>query len=265
MNHMGESKPPIDGPTVHWSTTDLTESFIFIRRIPRPYLHGLYGIQSSHEANEYIATFENDIREVFGDILPRNSRIVPRFYQVPPDAGPETDFIFTLAENLNSIVQTIETYLSLGAMLATFFGIRRRRDREIEPPFSEAATGEMYTGVRMVEAMCLFHAYSTYCDPATHPSIGIASFSRSVHVGDVDHPAPSVQYTITITIGASRYIYVTRATAEVVDHFRIEESKTVGLPRPNWLEPETGYLGDTVTQLPDRVLKGVTSDSRGSE
>jgi hypothetical protein len=261
---MDKSKQLIDGRTVHWSDTDLTDAFVFIRRVPRPYHHGLYGMRPSKEADDYLATFEKDIRETFGNLVPFSNELRPRFYQVPPDAGPDTDFIFTLAANVDSVIQTLETYLSLGAMLIEFFRLRKRRDADVEHRYDKAYPGGMYTGVRMLESMCLYHAHSRYYDPKRHPALTVTSYSRSVHVGDVDHPAPNVQYTTTVSVGSARYVYVTQANAEVLEHFRIEGTELIGLPRPNWLDPETGYLGDRVTQLPTRTLGSVPGDSTNS-
>lgn len=262
---MDRSKQLISGRTVHWSDTDLTDAFVFIRQVPRPYLHGELGMRPSKEADDYLATFEKDIRETFGKLMPPSTELRPRFYQVPPDAGPDTDFIFTIASNIDTVVQTLETYLSLGAMLAAFFELRRKRDDEIENRHAEAYPGGTYTGVRMLESMCLYHAHSNYYDPKKHPALSVASYSRSVHVGDVDHPAPDVQYTITVSVGSARYVYVTQANAEVLDHFRIEGIEMIGLSRPNWLDPEMGYLGDRVTQLPKRTLGEVSGESTNPE
>jgi hypothetical protein len=261
---MDKLEPLIDGPTVHWSNTDLTDGFVFMRRVPRPYLDGLYGILPSAEAEDYLTTFTKDIRDTFSELVPLDSEFRPTFYQVPPAAGPDTDFIFTLASNFDSVIQTLETYLSLGAMLVKFFEIRKRRDDQIEGRYDEASPGGTYTGVRMLESMCLYHTHSHYYDPKRHPALKVTSYSRSVYVGDLDHPAPGVQYTITVSVGSVGYVYVTQANADVLDHFRIEGTEVMGLPRPNWLDHEIGYLGDRVTRLPTRTLEAVPRDSTNS-
>lgn len=264
---MDKSKPLLDGPSISWSDSDLTDALVFARRLPDPFLDGLYGVRpnKTDEAAAYLAEFESDIQEIFGGLVPLGTEISPKYYQVPPDAGPDTDFIFTLFANVDSVIQTLETYLSLGAMLIGFFGLRKKRDNEVETRYDQGYPSGMYTGVRSLEAMCLYHAHSNYYDAKRHPALRVASYARSVHVGDVDHPAPNVQYTITISMGSIRYVYVTQANAEVLEHFRIEGDALIGLPRPNWLDPENDLLGDRVTQLAPARLEVDAEDSTTAE
>ncbi len=250
---MADRPPMIDGPVVHWSDTDLTDSLAFMRAVPKPYLDGLYGIRESDAARTYMETFAEDIHAMFGEYLDTSRRVRPRTYQVPPDAGPDTDFIFTILENFDAVVQTLETYLSLGGQIIQFVALRKRHDDEVDNRFDSTYSGGMYMSIRAMEAMCLHHAHSTYYRTGDRRHIQLKSYSRSVHIGAVDHPAPSVQYTVTVSIGRDTYVYVTQANGEVLEHFKIEKGEPIGLPRPNWLDPEGGYLGDQVTILPDRT------------
>ncbi|CAA9547725.1 MAG: hypothetical protein AVDCRST_MAG43-807 [uncultured Thermomicrobiales bacterium] len=240
------------GRAITWSDHDLTDALVFMRRIPTPYVDELYGIKNREGFAAYMKTFEDDVTEILGPILAGKDslEIKSNLYQVPPDSGPYIDFVVTLAGDVDTIVQTVDAYISMGDLLIQFFRTRKARDEAVDEGADPWGRAYMYSGIRTLESMCLYHAHSSYYDPKRHPALRVESFSRGVHVGAVDHPAPGVQYTINVRIGVESYVYVTRADGHVIDHFKINDGKVTGLPRPDFLGDDSDLPSDEARGVP---------------
>lgn len=231
-----ELASPID-----WHPHNLTNSLVIMSPIPSQFLDPLYGIKKPEEFGWYLRTFQNDIVEVLGrEVIDDPSGKPPAsYYLVPPAAGPYTDFIFAIASDVHSFIQSIDAYIALGGTLIQLLQRRKRRDKDLEEdnPYRRRGT---YVGLRAVEAMCLHHAHELYYDPSRHPQIKIESYSRGEHVGAVDHPSAGTHYVVTIHIGSANFVYVASADCKVIEHFKVEGARTVGLERPNWLAGTSG-------------------------
>lgn len=228
------------GNPIDWSPNDLTNTLAVMRRVPSRYLDPLSGVHDEPGFYDYVQTFQDDIIEILGPSTVDDPAGRPRasYYLIPPAAGPYTDFILLIADNINTVVQSIDAYVWIGEALIQLARRRKARDEELDEEFDFGHRSSMYGGLRVLESMCLYHAHSSYYDPSRHPALRIESFSRGEYVGAVDHPTPGVQYTINVRIGVDSYVYVTRADGQVVEHFKVTDGKVTGLSRPNWLEDE---------------------------
>ncbi|MGN6484607.1 MAG: hypothetical protein ACTHMX_09395, partial [Thermomicrobiales bacterium] len=178
--------------------------------------------------------------------------IRPSYYLVPPAAGPYSDFIFTLARDFNSVVNSLDAYISLGSVLIPLILKRRRRDKDLEKPSgSPVWRAGVYVSLRVAESMCLYHAHEHYYDSKRHPRITLNSYSRGEHVGALDHPSQGTHYGISVHVGRKTFVYVMSATCNVFEHFSIENGEMVGLARPKWPEDDDAYSVETI-KYPDQ-------------
>jgi hypothetical protein len=189
------------------------------------------------EFEAYITQWQHDVAEFLGPQFetPQESPPPFNFYLKPPASGPHTDFIFTLAENIDAVIQSIDAYLGTGQAL---IGLARRRKEREDPNDEKSGICDrptyLYTTVRGIETMCLYHAYHTYYKPDNHPKIELQATTRDTWNGSVVHPTPGVQYTIGIRIGQSHYLYIVTADARPVEHFMIRDGAVEGLELPDW-------------------------------
>lgn len=211
--------------------------------IPSRYFSPLYGVSDTEGFDTYIREWQGDIAELLGPMFNGFPSGPPPFsyYLTVPAAGPYADFVFTIAQHIDAVVQTVDAYLSLGGGLIAL--ARRRKEREA-PYRDEAANWDrrpyLYSGLRGIEAMCLFHAHQNYYDASIQPQIEVQSSTRGEPRGSARIPAPIVQYTIDITIGHAHYIYVMRADGRPVEHFVLKGETMEGLDVPDWFEERVG-------------------------
>jgi hypothetical protein len=121
------------GRPVDWSGNDLTDSLAIMQPIPRAYFDPLYE-RKDPEFLEYLNDFRNDIRSAVDSsgLDGFSEEFRPSYYLVPPAAGPYSDFVFTLAQDFNSVVNSIDAYISLGSVLIPLILKRRRKDKDID-------------------------------------------------------------------------------------------------------------------------------------
>lgn len=244
MNHDGFGL----GRPVDWSGNDLTDSLAIMQPIPKMHFDPLLD-RRDPEFFSYLAEYERDIREAIesSGLDGFSKELKPSYYLVPPAAGPYSDFIFTLARDFNSVVDSIDAYVSLGSVLIPLILKRRRRDRaDTEQSGARFWRTGSYVSLRMAEAMCLYDSHERYYDPHRHPRMTVESYSRGEHVGALDHPSQGTHYCIAVRIGRVEYVYIMSATCEVYEHFSFDGGKIIGLARPKWPENEDSYSVETV-------------------
>lgn len=218
---------------------DMTNSLAVMSPIPRRFADQFGGVRDLDGFDAYITEWQQDIAELLGPYLePPQSGPPPfNFYLIPPAAGPYTDFIFTLAQDVHTVIQNLDGYIGLGGALTA---LARRRKERGDPDADRGVAWErptyFYGSLRDLEAMCLYHAFQTYYDPGKHPKVEIQATSRGEFLGSVIHPTPRVQYTIKIRMGRNDFVYVVTADGRAVDHFAIRRGKLEGLTLPDWFE-----------------------------
>ena len=87
--------------------------------IPYEFLDPLYGIKNEDGFRKYVDEWESDIVDILGPAFDRFPEGPPhfKFYMIPPAAGPDTEIIFELAKHFDAVVQSIDAYIGLGALL----------------------------------------------------------------------------------------------------------------------------------------------------
>jgi len=237
---------PIDGG-------DISSSVSVMQFVPDRFINPLEGPANEEQFAAYVGQFQADLLATIPPQFIQTPDGLPRvsYYLRPPAAGPYLDLIFQLAQDFNAVVQTMSPYLEIGAALVEFLHLRKQRDEK-------AAVDQQhkpYLPVRMVEAICLHDAYERYYDASRHPAITLTSYSRAWYAGNVEHPLDYTQYVVTIKVGKTRYVYVVRATCDVVEHFKIEGGAIVGLENPHWYGDYSYFHDGTISQQETRVFR----------
>lgn len=247
---------------------DVSKTVAIMAPIPVRYfdpLDGLVnGVTDPEGFERYIQEWQADIVEILGPAFDEFPLGPPRFSYYPtlPAAGPYTDIIFTLVENAHTFIQSFEAYLAIGSALIEL--AKRRREREA-PHVDEQAYWDrrpyLYSGLRGIEAMCLYHARQNYYDASVHPDIDVQSSTRGVRLGTAKLPTPDVQYTIDVRFGHDHFIYVIRADGRPLEHFAVLDGVLEGLDVPDWFEERSdwGQTGRAERAVP--ILKPTRNPS----
>lgn len=216
---------------------DMTNSLAVMSPIPRRFADEFGGVRDWDGFDAYITEWQQDIADLLSPYIDTEQDGPPpfNFYLIGSAVGPHTDFIFTLAKGVHSVVQNLDGYIGLGGALIAL--AHRRKERE-EPHDDRSVAWErptyFYGCLRDLEAMCLYHAFRTYYDPGKHSKVEIQATSRGEFLGSVIHPTPRVQYTIKVWIGRTDFVYVVTADGRAVDHFAMRRGKLEGLTLPDW-------------------------------
>jgi hypothetical protein len=237
-----ESDPAEKGAAVQlqnpigWHPDDISNAIAVIRTIPRDFVDSVNGLTDEAGFHDYIEQFQRDLLQAIPSTYISEADGLPyaSYYLVPPAAGPYLEVIFRLAEDVNSVVQTLDAYIGPGLSLAEFLRVRRQRDDTLEGESHPRLRDYPFVTIRCAEALCLHHAHRHYYDPERHPRLRVDSYARNVFIGTVERPVADVQYVITVTIGQVGFLYVMRADCRVLEHARIERGMLVGLPKPDW-------------------------------
>ncbi len=254
-----------DNPRKHqYWPDDMSDVLSVMSPIPNPALWGdLPPITQHWEGmDSFLADWETDLRESFGPVLGDSLNDVEfNYYLRPPAAGPYVDFIYTLAENINWIVQNTGNYIALGGALVSFAKSRRSRlNPDTSPNVFRSEQTYFYTTARGIEAMCLYHAVQTYDLGNGESRLQISSTSRKIFNGSVSHPLPGVTFTVSIRSGDLRYVYVVDANARVSEHFVVEPNQIRGLPLPDWFDEQQDWDVFVSTDLPSLDLGPVSTE-----
>lgn len=211
----------------------------------------------------YVAEWQEDLIEAFGSNFGDLNGQPPEFnfYLKPPAAGNYTEFIFTLAGNVDAVIQSVGAYVGVGDALIRL--ARRRRDRDdpdherngiYDPPIY------LYTTVRGIEAMCLHHAVHHYYDPVEHPSIDLKTTTRNEHVGSAQHPSPGLRCSVVVSMGQDQYVYIVDANARAVEHFLLSSEGIRGLPLPDWFGDREDWDPYQTEDIDPIIPEGLPAD-----
>ena len=241
---------------------DMTDALAVMAPIPVGLSTAFGGVADLEMFGSYIDQWEEDVRASFGSDFWESLNQSPEFnfYLKPPAAGPYTDFVFTVVENVNAIVQTIDAYVWIGEALVAL--ARRRKEHELPVPdeFSEPPV-YLYTTIRGFEGLCLQHAHSRYYEPGRHPKISVRSTTRGEFFGSAQHPSAGVKYTVVVQIGKVDYFYVGSADARAFEHFSQADGEIHSLPIPDWFDERKPWQADGMEDVPPIPLgnAGATS------
>lgn len=216
---------------------DLTDALAIMAPIPvrlRP-------VRDNEEFDRYVRVWQDGVLEILGPVLPSVAPVYNN-YQVPPAANEYVEFIFMLAENINVVVQTLDGYLGAGS---AFIELAKRRKTREDPDNQTSPWDRktfFYAPPRVIESMCFYHAYVNYYDNKSRPAIDVEFSSRGVFAGSAAHPSRDVQYTVSVTIGKTYYVYIVTADARVLEHFRLNKGRMVPLTLPDWFQERDDEL-----------------------
>ena len=243
---------------------DMTDVLSVMSPIPNPDIYGDFPADSSYwsDFDSFLVDWELDLRESFSPILgDRIDDLEFNYYLRPPAAGPYIDFIYTLAENIDWIVQKAGGYIGVGGALIAF--AKKRRSR-LNPEGANAGVRDnrtyFFTTARGIEAMCLYDAFHKVGISEREARFHISTTSRQAWNGSAQHPLPGVTYTIAILLGVKQFIYVVDANGRAFEHFVIENCRIQGLPLPDWLGEREGWDPFKSTDLPSLDLGDAVPD-----
>ena len=234
---------------------DLSNAIALVLPIPANIIDPLYGVDAP-AFDRFITEVQQDIvRFVPFDLVGAEPFPPPfKYYQVGPAAGPYRDVIFSLLSDVNTVVQTLDSWVALGEALLLVGNAWRRR-RKKENPNAARKDGLTYSA-RALESICL---YDTHERHELTVDIHVESHSRASFLGSAEHPTHDVRQTIVIRTADRSYIYVVDGQAHPFDHFVVKGGRVEPQTLPSWFEEPIRWddeFGITPFPLSPVFIKG---------